>query len=256
MNNKKIISIAITCLLFLSCKKDETVDPKPIAEIKTPIVNFNFDALTNNLPFLANTKWYTNSSGDSFNVSKFNYYLSNIKLKRNDGFIFSEPNSYHLIKHVDGVTTFSFANIPEGNYYEIEFLIGVDSLRNVSGSQTGALDVTNNMFWNWNSGYIFFKLEGEYKTNTVTQKGGYVIHIGGFKGVYSCLQKCNFILSTPIICANNKSSNVKYNVNLDELFINPKKIGFDYYYANINDKMFQDLSINYKDMFTVSKIEN
>jgi hypothetical protein len=48
------------------------------------------------------------------------------------------------------------------------------------------------------------------------------------------------------------------NVSIDEIFISPKKIGFDYYYANIaqGEKIFNEISINYKDMFSISKIEN
>ena len=32
------------------------------------------------------------------------------------------------------------AGVPEGNYTKVEFLIGVDSLRNTKGAQTGDLD--------------------------------------------------------------------------------------------------------------------
>jgi hypothetical protein len=42
----------------------------------------------------------------------------------------------------------------------IRFLLGVDSARNVSGIQTGALDPARGMFWTWNSGYVMAKIEG------------------------------------------------------------------------------------------------
>jgi hypothetical protein len=233
----------------------DTTKPQAIDTI-SPIVTFDFIAKVNNTPFIANSQWYTNSSSDSFTVSKFNYYISNVKLKRADGSFFAEQESYHLIKHVDGATTFSFTNIPQGNYTSIEFLIGVDSLRNVSGAQTGALDVANNMFWEWNSGYIFFKLEGLFNSLTQSQKAGYAIHIGGFKGRYSCLQKCSFNLSSPLIAKNNRNSKLTYDVNLEKLFNSATTIGFDYYYANITEGMFQQISFNYKEMFAVNKIEN
>ncbi len=70
--------------------------------------------------------------------------------------------------------------MPTGNYTGISYLIGVDSTRNVSGAQTGALAETNGMFWEWNTGYIFLKLEG---TSPQSGEADHVIqyHIGGFR---------------------------------------------------------------------------
>ena len=254
---KNIIFLVITSItisLFTSCKKDNKVEE----DVISPIVNFKFNPLANGLPLLNENQRIFNSSSDTFNISKFNYYITNIKLTREDGYIFSETESYHLIKHLDAINSFSFSNLPEGNYKSIEFLIGVDSIRNVSGSQTGALAISNNMFWEWNTGYIFFKLEGYYTSPLQTQKNGYAIHVGGFKGVYSCLQKCKFNLNEMILAKNNHQTTVSINVSIDEIFISPKKIGFDYYYANIaqGEKIFNEISINYKDMFSISKIEN
>ena len=50
--------------------------------------------------------------------------------------------------------------MPAGNYNSLSFLLGVDSMHNVSGAQTGALDPANDMFWTWNSGYVMAKMEG------------------------------------------------------------------------------------------------
>ena len=46
--------------------------------------------------------------------------------------------------------------------------------------QTGALDPVNGMFWTWNSGYVFAKLEG---VSSVAKVPGNLFsqHIGGFK---------------------------------------------------------------------------
>ncbi len=253
-NIKFLVLIGITFSLFTNCKKDNTVEDNTVS----PVINFKFNAVANGLPLLNENQKIYNTSNDTFNISKFNYYISNIKLIREDGYIFNETESYHLIKHLDGVNSFSFSNLPEGNYNNIEFLIGVDSLRNVSGSQTGALAISNNMFWEWNSGYIFFKLEGDYKSPIQQIKNSYAIHVGGFKGIYSCLQKCKYNLNEMILAKNNHQTTVNYNVSIDEIFISPKKIGFDYYYANIaqGDKIFNEISINYKDMFSIAKIEN
>jgi hypothetical protein len=55
---------------------------------------------------------------------------------------------------------FDFINVPAGTYTGMYLTMGVDSARNVSGAQEGALDPANGMFWSWTSGYIMIKAEG------------------------------------------------------------------------------------------------
>ena len=65
-------------------------------------------------------------------------------------------------------------------------------------------------------------------------------------------------MTAPLISKSEKNTSVFYNVQIDELFVKPLVIGFDYYYNNITKdaKIFQKISENYKDMFVISKIEN
>jgi hypothetical protein len=154
----------------------DTLHPTPAKLI------IRFKAMVNGLPLQPNTKKYHNSSEDTFTVSKFNHYVSKLRLLRNDGSFYEEPESYHLMKHVEGVNSFTLSNLPDGDFTGLQFLIGVDSLRNVSGIQSGDLDVSHGMFWDWNTGYIFFKLEGDYRSQNVPGGAQYAIHIGGFSG--------------------------------------------------------------------------
>ncbi len=59
-------------------------------------------------------------------------------------------------------------------------MLGVDSLMNTSGAQTGALDPLRGMFWTWNSGYINAKLEG---ISSQSSQPAHMInyHIGGYR---------------------------------------------------------------------------
>jgi hypothetical protein len=61
----------------------------------------------------------------------------------------------------------------------MEFMIGVDSARNNSGAQTGALDPTNGMFWSWSTGYIMAKFEGT-SAQSPAAANALKFHIGGF----------------------------------------------------------------------------
>jgi hypothetical protein len=251
-------------VLFTACKKDvSTTSPvtaDPVITVPSDTTRgdlvLNFQAMANGSVLVPNTYSYTNVAEDTFTVTKFNYYISNVKLKRSDGQLFAEKESYHLIKHVEGQTSFTITDVPPGDYGYIEFLIGVDSLRNVSGVQSGALDVANGMFWDWNSGYIFFKLEGSYKDAVEVNGHDYSIHIGGFKGQYSCLQKPAFNLIQSIKISGKRKSKLYYNVSVDEIFTKPRVFSFDQYFGNPGDKTFWEMSKNYMDMFAVDKIEN
>ncbi|MBA2611253.1 MAG: hypothetical protein H0U95_04725 [Bacteroidetes bacterium] len=243
-------------IFLLSCKKDQKIEVQSPTPAKQPSVTFKFNAMVDNLPLVVNTKWYKNANGDSFTVTKFNYYISNLKFKRNDGTIFSEPNSYHIIKHVERVTSFTVLNLPEGSYDQIEFLIGVDSVRNISGSQTGDLSPDSLMFWDWSTGYIFFKLEGQYKNTTTPIADFYAMHIGGFAAPDNFIKKCTFNLTNKLIAEKNKQSKVFYNTSINEIFTNPNIIDFNTYHSVGGGRKSRDLSDNYQDMFTIDHIEN
>ncbi len=79
-------------------------------------------------------------------------------------------------------------------YDELQFMIGVDSIRNFSGAQTGALDPLNDMFWTWNSGYVNFKLEGTSSASTA-DLNRIEHHIGGFRSPYQTASLISFPLA-------------------------------------------------------------
>ncbi len=236
---------------LISCKKDE-----PIQTQAKPALNLVFEPTVNSEPFVADTKWYTNFSNDSFTVSKFNYYISNIKLKKSDGSSYAVPESYYLLQHVEGINSIALKNLPEGDFIGVDFLIGVDSLRNTSGSQTGDLDPSKNMFWDWNTGYIFYKLEGRFTTLTNPVAGDYAMHIGGYKGKDNCIQACSFSFNSALQLRKEKLSKVYFKVRVEEVFQNPLFIDFDYYYATLPNNNSKEISENYRDMFLFYKLEN
>lgn len=123
--------------------------------------------------------------GDSAQLTRLSYYLGEFRLRNRDGRWFEstrrgEPAGDYLL--VD-------ARLPEsqriealqvipGRYDLLEFRVGVDPLRNRGGAQTGALDPALGMFWTWNSGYIFFALEGR-STASGASDGSLTWHLGG-----------------------------------------------------------------------------
>ncbi len=138
-------------------------------------------------PLVLDTRTYTSPAGEPFTVEKFNFYLSNFKLRRADGSEYTVPESYFLIRERptgplpgDG-KHFVLDSIPVGDYTGLSFLIGVDEARNTAGAQTGALSPDNYMFWTWSQGYIFLQLEGRSPASGETTDHLIAYHIGDFR---------------------------------------------------------------------------
>ncbi len=120
-------------------------------------------------PFALNMPYVT-LLGDTVVFTKFKYYVSNLSLEAGQA-------SYHLISiEDDKQADIHLAYTPQKQNLSTNFSfgIGIDSLRNSKGAQTGVLDPLQGMFWTWEQGYVFLKAEGYYITNRVS----FVIHIG------------------------------------------------------------------------------
>ena len=140
---------------------------------------------------LGNT--YTTPLGEKITVQKFRYYVSNISVTDTKGIQTILPVDYFLVDEADSFSKIINLSLPFADIRSIQFLLGVDSIRNVSGVQTGSLDPMKGMFWTWNSGYIMAKLEGTSEASAI---GGhyYTYHIGGFKGESNTLKTISLSL--------------------------------------------------------------
>lgn len=70
----------------------------------------------------------------------------------------------------------------------ISFLLGVDSLTNVSGAFGGDLDPIKGMYWVWNSGYINLKLEGASPVSPYASHA-FELHLGGYLPPFATAQR-------------------------------------------------------------------
>ncbi len=130
---------------------------------------------------------FQNIHGEEITPQKFKYYLSNFSFTDASGKTYSLPVNYYLIDEADPASKSFTLNVPSNNIHALQFQIGVDSIRNISGIQTGALDPMKGMFWTWNSGYIMAKLEG---SSSASKQAGQIFtyHIGGFKSPHNTIQ--------------------------------------------------------------------
>lgn len=249
--NKIILSILsfVTIFALAACNKKDNNTTTPAANGKVKLEFFNVAGESNlNL----NNQWYTNANGDSFTVSRFNYYISNVSLKSTSGATYTEDNSYHLVQQEDASSTsFDMTGVPEGNYTSITFTIGVDSLHNVSGAQSGALDPVNGMFWSWNTGYIMLKFEGNSPKSTEPD-GKLMFHCGGFSGANSVLRTVTLNFPSAIQVGSS-TPHVHLQADVLQLFNSPNKIDFSkLMIIHMPGTDAKNIADNYANMFTIT----
>ena len=202
-----MIAVPFVAILFIFWQTKEK-----ISDHRGTNILLHFNTIVGDKPFFLDSV-YTNSFGESFTVSKFKYYVSNIELKNSaKGTKKSMPNSYYLVNEADTSSKNVLIDVPEDSYNEISFLLGVDSIKNVSGAQSGALDPVNDMFWTWNTGYVMAKIEG---TSPVSKQVHHKIeyHVGGFKGENTVLQRID--LAVPSSLKNNISGKKNLKIAID-----------------------------------------
>jgi hypothetical protein len=172
--------LVLIALTFNSCKKEKG-DTVVVVEFKSKINGENL---------VLNSGEYINISGYKIKFQALRFYLSNLKLIRDD-------NSELLLKDVEYI---DFANNhttnsekgeqiiikteESGKFKSLKFAVGVDPLLNNGDPsvypQSHPLSSYNGEHWGWNTGYIFFKTEGRYDTlgTDVSLAPIFLFHIG------------------------------------------------------------------------------
>ena len=168
----------------------------------------------NGKPVVLNDSMYRNYFGEQYSIRKLKYYISQIALTTGNGKT-NKWDDCHLVDENAGETSIEIT-ADAGSYDMIGFLLGVDSARNCSGAQDGALDPMNGMFWTWNSGYIMFKLEG-YSTASTADLQRIEHHIGGYKGADNVATFINIHIKQPqtLVINSGKTTELVLEMNLD-----------------------------------------
>lgn len=202
---------------------------------------------------------YTNPFGETYTINKFKYYISNVRLGLSGSPSSAiEKESYHLVDQgKPGSLSFSF-EAPENSFITLSFVLGVDSLRNVSGAQTDALDPLNDMFWTWNSGYVMAKMEGTSpRSNQAGNKIEY--HIGGFSGVNNVLKTISmtFPAGKVLVIKPGKISEITLEADFNKWWQTPNDLKIiDLPVCTTPGSLAKKVADNYSDMFSITNVVN
>ena len=261
---KRILILSTSLLILLnSCKKDAA--PEYNTGVKADL-SVEFDNVAGAQDLALNTGVYTNAAGENFSVSKLKYYVSNFKLTRVDGteYVVPQNDSYFLIDESVAASHEPVLSVPEGEYKSISFMLGVDSLRNTKdiSERTGVLDPTGvgaDMYWTWNSGYIFFKMEG---TSPASAMGDFTYHIGGFGGYSSAtinnIKTITLDLTsrgTPKV-KTGKETNIHLMVDIEKMFNGSTNISIAANPMVMFDPFSTTIADNYANMVRHDHTEN
>lgn len=237
-------------LIISGCQKNITNE--------TGTVKITFLNKVNGSPIVMNSQVYTNPFNENFTITKFKYYISNVSLSGSESTKVIEKNSYHLVdENVPGSLSFNF-EAGANNYFNLVFVLGVDSIRNVSGAQTGALDLLNDMWWTWNSGYIMAKMEGNSpQSKVVGNKIEY--HIGGFSGTNNVLKTIylTFPADKQAIVKSGQTSEVIIETDLNAWWQTPNDIKIvDDPVSTFPGALSRKIADNYSKMFSIKDVIN
>lgn len=257
-------------LLLASCSKDPVepaYDQGQLAQLSV-----EFDNIVGGQKLVLNTGSYTNALNQQYNIQLLQYFISNIRLKKADGTVYAvnQDSSYFLIRQDAPETKYARVKVPEGNYTSLTFTLGVDSLRSTMdiGKRTGVLDPGadnhDGMYWGWNSGYIFFKMEGiaPQAPEDPTGQHKFRYHIGGFGG-YSAPTINNIkVISIDLTARGiaqvrkDRSANIHLMVDISKVLSGTTNVSF----ATNPQVMFSEYSVNiannYAKMFVHDHTEN
>jgi hypothetical protein len=223
---------------------------KPVTKSKLII---QFSNYVGNEKLVLDSGNYKNVLGQPFTVSMFKYYISNIHLKNNNGSEYSCRDGYFLVNEEDNNSKQIVLNdVTEGEYTSLSFTLGVDSLHNCSGAQSGALDPLNGMFWAWNTGYIFLKLEGKSAASH-SNGNALAFHIGGYKQPNNCIRTITLNLKTPLKISVNQSASLNIKTDVSEIFKTPFTIDFSKMSSVTDFHNSVMIADNYKDMFSIKQ---
>jgi hypothetical protein len=150
---------------------------RPVASFPLTI---HFSFFVGEQPLRLSTASYKNPFGEPFSVDQYKYYISQIDVSGPDGVEQKVLTSPHLVDAADTSTLTLHLTTGIAPVTSIRFDIGVDSSAVSSGVPTGDLDPMLGMFWTWNTGYIFARLEGR-SDSAHTAGHRFTWDVGGYR---------------------------------------------------------------------------
>jgi cytochrome c peroxidase len=170
------------------------------------------------LPLMFDSLTNTIATGQRVSVTRLDFLVSQIGLRRADGSWLELTNSLAFISARQGRTSFQVENVPNGQYDGLCFLVGLPSTLNHQDAASFPANhplnpEVNGLHWSWMGGYVFFALEGGWLRGD-GQQSGYSYHIATDRQ----LMRVNLPVAIDLFA----NAEVSLALNVDRIFSTPK----------------------------------
>ncbi|MFM9056418.1 MAG: MbnP family protein [Bacteroidota bacterium] len=126
---------------------------------------------------------------DSIRIDNLRFYIGGVSFEKKDGFLLYEDRKPQLVDTYDTVRNrLILKGLSSSDGGRLCVQLGLDSIQNTTGIQSGELDPVMGMYWTWQSGFIHFKLEGE-AIDSVGNQLKFQYHLGGYRTPFAVTQK-------------------------------------------------------------------
>jgi cytochrome c peroxidase len=235
----KFILLFATAITFSAAGSDLQVEFIPQFN-GAPLV---FDALKNQT-----------AAGQKISVTRLDFLLSDIALRRADGVWIGQKNWFAYISARDGKTNFTLENIPAGNYDRVRFHIGIEPAINHGDSAQWAAghplnpDV-NHLYWGWTREYVFLALEGGWQNSD--KQSGFSYHLVTDRELMT--------VELPVALDLNSRREILIALDVGKIFSAPNKIELsdasDTTHSRTNDLLAVQLRQNVESSFAVKNVK-
>jgi len=237
----RLLFFATTVWLITGCKEDAS---HPLGT-----VHFDVAYLVDGIPLSFDTIQYVSEAGNQYGISRMEYYISALAFLKSGAPLYESGNVQYVSAKAGSTNSFSLDAVPVGNYDCITFLIGLNSVKNVTNELPNTIENIN-MAWPdaMGGGYHFMKYEGHF-LDSLGREMGFAMHLGENANVVEIK-----ITGLDISVAENATVDIALTMNLNEWFKNPSVFDFN---ADGNYTMgvaaaMQKLAVNGKDVFSAT----
>jgi hypothetical protein len=206
-------------VIFFSCHKE---DPQPDTPTGTLTIQMNYSV--DGDPLLFDTLLYVDDvAGYAYRVSDVEYYLSDLRLIKEDSSEVSIRNYQFIRATLPSTNRFSVSSIAPGNYIGVALHIGLTPALNVYGNLA---DNANNRSMQWpvqyGNGYYFFRFSGQYGNPGDSAFTSFEMALGDNANLVSY----RFFHAVVI---NESTTTLNFDMNLNEWLKHPYDYDFNTY---------------------------
>lgn len=176
-----------------------------------------FDATTN-----------TTAARQQVSVTRLDFLLSNIALRRADGGWLGLSNWFAYVSAREGRTRFELEGIPEAVYDRVRFQVGVPvDVNHANPAQHPPghpLNPTvNGLHWSWQGGYVFFAVEGTWQTTTPQTEAATGNAMAGYS-FHLATDRQLMTVELPVAFDLMFDQQLRLALNIDGIFARPNVI--------------------------------